>query len=119
MKWVGNILWIILGGLFASLSWFLAGLLLCVTIIGIPFGLQAFKFAKVFLFPFGKEIHTNFDKHPIMNIAWLLFVGWGMTLSYLFIALLCAITIIGIPFAKQWYKLAKFTFLPFGATVSS
>lgn len=94
------------------------GFLLCVTIIGIPLGLQAFKFAKLVLFPFGKEVNTNFDEHPIINIVWVVTFGWGMTLYYLFIAFLSAITIIGIPFAKQWYKFSKLALFPFGATIS-
>lgn len=118
MKILGNILWFIFGGAVASLVWLILGLLMCVTIIGIPFGLQAFKFAKLMLLPFGKEVETQFDKHPIMNIIWAFSFGSGMALNYLVIAFFTAITIIGIPFAKQWMKLARLSLIPFGATIS-
>lgn len=117
MSIFGNILWIIFGGILLALYWFFFGILLCLTIIFIPFGLQFFKFGKLSLFPFGKDITTNFEKHPVLNVIWLLTFGIGTTIFYAIIGGLLFITIIGIPFAKQWFKLSKLTLLPFGATI--
>ncbi len=117
MKLIGNIIWLIFGGLFAALAWLLAGLLLCITIIGIPFGLQFFKFAKLVLWPFGKNVDTDFNEHPIMNIIWLIIGGWETFLVYIVIGAIFYITIIGIPFGKQWFKLAQLALFPFGAKI--
>ena len=119
MRLLGNIVWFIFGGFLAALLWFVLGVLLHITIIGIPFGRQCFKFSRIFLFPFGKNIEINFDKHPIANIIWLLLVGWEMALGYLFIAAIFSITVIGIPFGIQWFKLTKLALIPFGAKISS
>lgn len=119
MNLIGNLIWFIFGGFIAALLWFIAGLLLCVTIIGIPIGLQFFKFARLVLFPFGKEIQINFDRRPILNIIWAILFGWEMMIGYLGIAALFAITIIGIPFAIQWVKLSMLALLPFGAEIKN
>ena len=68
MKTIGNVLWFIFTGFFSAIGYFFLGLIWCVTIIGIPFGLQCFKFAKLTLWPFGKEVESHFDKHPLANI---------------------------------------------------
>lgn len=117
MRFLGNIIWIILGGLFTALGWLILGLLLCITIIGIPFGKQCFKFAKITLMPFGKTIELNFSKHPIINAIWAILFGWEMALVYIFSGLALCITIIGIPFGLQAFKFAKLAILPFGAEV--
>lgn len=117
MKLLGNIIWFVFGGAIASLLWLLIGLLLCITIIGIPFGLQAFKFAGLVVFPFGKDIDTRFSKHPIINLIWLILAGWEMAIGYLFIGVIFCITIIGIPFGMQWFKLAQLALFPFGAKI--
>lgn len=118
MKIIGNIIWIVFGGLVGALAFLLIGLLLMITIIGIPFGLQLMKLAKVILWPFGKTVATNFDKHPIMNILWLLTGGISSAAAFLFAALIFFITIIGILFAKQHMKLARLSLIPFGAEIS-
>ena len=100
MRILGNIIWFLLIGWVAWLSWIIAGVLWCVTIIGIPFGIQAFKMAGLVVFPFGKEVQINFDRHPIANIIWLLCFGISMAISFFVISIIFAITIIGIPFAK-------------------
>ncbi len=117
MRLIGNIIWIILGGLFMALGWLILGVLLCITIVGIPFGLQCFKAAKLTLAPFGKRVDVHFDKHPIANILWAIFFGWEMALGYLVSGVLNCITIIGIPLGLQAFKMMKLAFLPFGATV--
>ncbi len=117
MRVIGNILWFILGGFFLALAWLLLGILLCVTIIGIPFGLQCFKVAKLVIAPFGKRINTNFGQHPIANILWALLFGWELALGFLVAGIINCITLIGIPLGLQSFKLMKLAFLPFGATV--
>ena len=114
---LGNVIWIIFGGLFTAISWLLLGVLLCITIIGIPFGKQCFKFAGLTLAPFGREVAVNFSKHPVMNIIWLVLFGWEMFLGYLTSAVLLCITIIGIPFGVQIFKISALALFPFGAEV--
>ena len=117
MKLIGNILWFIFTGLGAAIAWLFAGVLWCVTIVGIPFGVQCFKLARVSLWPFGTKVNPNFGKHPIANIIWILICGWELALAFVFAGLLWCITIIGIPFGKQCFKLATLALTPFGATV--
>lgn len=117
MRLLGNLIWFVFGGLIAALLWFIFGILLTVTILGIPLGKQCFKFAGLVLFPFGKEVDLNFEKHPIANLIWVIVFGWEMALGYLGIALFFMITIIGIPFGIQWFKLTKLALFPFGAKI--
>lgn len=117
MKTLGNIIWFIFVGLWTAIAWALLGLLLCITIIGIPFGKQCFKIAQLSLFPFGKKIRTNFDKHPIANILWAIFFGWELAVAYFMVSLILFITIIGIPFGKQTLKMTVLSLLPFGASI--
>ena len=117
MRILGNILWLILGGLVFFLGWVILGVLLCITIIGIPFGIQCFKAASINLAPFGKVVETNFEKHPVANVLWVVLVGWELALGHLISGVLCCITIIGIPFGLQSFKFMKLALLPFGATV--
>ena len=118
MKTIGNIIWFIFVGLFSAIFWCIAGLILCITIIGIPFGKQCFKIAGLVLFPFGKNVKTDFDKHPIGNILWIIFFGWELALGYLFWGIIFYITVIGIPFGKQCFKLMRLGLLPLGAKIS-
>lgn len=119
MKTIGNIIWIIFGGLFAAIGWCISGVLLCITVIGIPFGMQCFKMASLQLAPFGKEVVTinNSPIGCIANVIWLIFFGWELALANLLSGLLFAITIIGLPFAKQSFKLAVLSLMPFGKEV--
>jgi len=117
MRLLGNIIWFVFGGLIAAILWALLGVLLSITIIGIPLGLQCFKFASLVLFPFGREVKINFDKHPIANILWAILFGWEMALGYIGIGVFFCITIIGIPFGLQWFKLTTLALLPFGAKI--
>ncbi|MBE6556737.1 MAG: YccF domain-containing protein [Ruminococcaceae bacterium] len=117
MKTIANIIWIILGGLISAVVWCILGFILCITVIGIPFGKQCFKMAGVSLAPFGKRVKLDFSKHPIMNVVWLLLVGWELFLGYLVAALLCCITIVGIPAGMQVFKLSVLALAPFGAKV--
>ena len=117
MHFIGNLIWLILGGLLLSAAWLLLGVLLCITIVGIPFGLQCFKFAKLNLAPFGKDVRIQFFEHPIANTLWVIFFGWEMALSYFASGLVMCITIIGIPFGLQAFKFALLALFPFGADI--
>ena len=119
MKLIANIIWFIFGGLWLGLGWTLLGLLLCITIIGIPLGKQCFKAARLTFAPFGKKVVTDFGKHPVANLIWAILVGWEMAIAYLVAGVICCITIIGIPMGLQSFKLMQLAFLPFGATVQS
>ncbi len=117
MKAIANVLWCLFTGLGSALGWCLIGLLWCITIIGIPFGKQAFKMAGLVLCPFGKTVIGNFGKHPIANVIWIVFGGLSLAIGYVIAGVLWCITIIGIPFGKQCFKLATLALAPFGATV--
>lgn len=119
MSILGNIIWFIFGGIFAGLGWFLIGLLWCVTIIGIPVGLQCFKFGRLSFFPFGKSIKYGGGAGSLLlNIFWLIFGGVEMALAHVTFGLTLCVTIIGIPFGLQHFKLAKLALLPFGAEIT-
>lgn len=119
MSILGNFVWIIFGGLLSAAAWLLAGLLLCLTVIGIPFGLQCFKIAGLSLAPFGREVRPGrFGFGSLLgNILWIIFLGWELCLIHLVSALLLCVTIIGIPFAVQHLKLAQLALVPFGSNV--
>ncbi len=118
MRILGNILWMIFGGLFSWLGWILAGCLWCITIIGIPVGLQCFKLASISLDPFGKEIEYNGGTASfLLNVAWFLLSGAELALGNFMIGLVLCVTIIGIPFGRQFFKIASLALAPFGATV--
>jgi len=119
MSILGNILWMIFGGLISAIGWFLAGIICCITIIGIPIGLQCFKFAQMVLWPFGTQIdYGNLNSGSIiLNIIWILLCGVELAISSLVMGVICCITIIGIPFGIQHFKFAGLALLPFGARI--
>lgn len=119
MSFIGNIIWLVLGGVIGAVAWFIAGLLLCITIIGIPFGLQCFKIAGFVLWPFGREVEIgDFGACGLLlNILWILFLGWELAAFHLAVGALLCITIIGIPFGIQHFKLAMLGLVPFGARI--
>ncbi len=117
MRLLGNIIWFVLGGFIAALLWFIVGVILYATIIGIPLGNQAFKFAQLMLFPFGQDVNINIEKHPVINIIWAVLFGWEMMLGYLSIGIFFCVTIIGIPFGIQWFKLSLLALFPFDAKI--
>ena len=118
MSCLGNVLWFLFGGLVMGLSWTLAGVLWCVTIVGIPVGLQCFKFASLAFFPFGKEVQYGGGVGSLLlNILWLLISGILLALESAAIGCIFCITIIGIPFGKQCFKIAKLALMPFGAKI--
>lgn len=119
MNLIGNILWFILGGFILALAWALAGLICCLTIIGIPLGLQCFKFAELSLAPFGKNIiaRRTGAMSLLGNIIWIIFLGLELALLAVGMGLVFFVTIIGIPFGIQYFKFARLALLPFGSQV--
>ena len=117
MKLIGNIIWCISGGLITAILWLVCGVLLCLSVIGVPFGVQCFKFARLSFMPFGKRVQLDFSRHPIMNMIWLVLFGWEIALVYFFVACLCFISIFGISKGIQLLKFSKLAFAPFGARI--
>lgn len=121
MKFIGNIIWLVFGGIVISLEYVVSSLVLMLTIIGIPFGLQTLKLALLALWPFGSEVRTR-PGNPgclstIMNIIWFFIGGIWIALTHLAFGLLFAITIVGLPFAMQHFKLAGLALTPFGRDI--
>ncbi len=118
MKTLGNIIWFLLGGLEMAIVWYLTGLLWCITIVGIPVGVQCFKIGTLCLWPFGRDIeYGTSSMSTIVNILWIIFGGLELAVMHAILGVLFCITIIGIPFGKQYFKLAKLSLMPFGATI--
>lgn len=120
MRTLANIIWILLGGIWTALGWCLAGVIFYITIIGIPLGRQAFKMAKLTLAPFGKEIvYGGGAPSLIANFFWVILIGIWEAIAYVATGLVFCITIVGIPFGLQLFKMAKLSLLPFGAQVKT
>ena len=118
MGCLGNVLWFIFGGVLGGLSWCLAGCLWCITIVGIPVGVQCFKLASISFFPFGKEVRYGGGAGSfLLNILWILFSGFPLALESLIYGVILCCTIIGIPFGVQHFKIAKLALMPFGAEI--
>ena len=118
MSLIGNVLWFIFGGFISGLSWLFSGIIWCISIIGIPYGKQCFKFASMSFAPFGKDIkYGGGTVSLIANIIWIIFCGIPMAIENAVIGLIWCVTIIGIPFGIQFFKIAKLSLMPFGAKV--
>lgn len=117
MNFFGNVLWLILGGLMTSLMYFIAGLLSCITIIGIPFGLALWRMGALALAPFGKKVELSSDRGGcvmlVFDVLWILCGWWEIALVHAFFGLLFCVTVVGIPFGLMHFRLAKFSLLPF------
>lgn len=118
MSLLGNIIWMIFGGFLAGMGYILGGLLTCLTIVGIPIGTQAIKLGVATMTPFGRQIIPTPDygetKSIILNLLWAAFFGWEIALTHLIHGLILAITIVGLPFAQQHFKLIPLSLAPFG-----
>lgn len=121
MNAIGNLIWLIFGGLFAAIGYFVGGIVLCITIVGIPWGLQCFKMAGLVLFPFGRKIVSESSNigclSTFCNLIWIICGGWYTALIHIVMGLLLFITIIGIPWARQHFKLIEISLMPFGKRV--
>ena len=121
MNSLGNIFWLLLGGIIIALIYYVVGLIMCITIIGIPFGVQLFKLGTYALWPFG---HQMVDKpnEPgclsiVMNLFWILTGWWEVALLHAIFGLICCVTIVGIPFGVQHFKMALASVFPFGKEI--
>lgn len=118
MSLIGNILWLIFGGFLSGLGYIVAGLVLCLTIVGIPFGLMSIRIGVATFAPFGKTVVARPDANSplriVFNILWLILFGWEIAIAHLAAALVLFITILGIPFAIQHLKLIPLALFPFG-----
>lgn len=123
MRLLGNLIWLLFGGLETGIAWWVAGLLAAITIVGIPFSIAAFRIGTFSFWPFGREIVDRPEREAmklvvlIGNVVWILLGGIWLALAHLFFALLLAITIIGIPFAVQHLKLAHLSLTPYGKMI--
>jgi len=115
---IGNIIWLVFGGLLSGLGYIIGGIGLCLTIVGIPFGIQSMKLGVATFAPFGKELvetdNANSVLRVVLNVLWAIVFGWEIALVHLVHAGILAITIIGIPFAVQHIKLIPMALLPLG-----
>ena len=121
MKTLGNLLWLLFGGLLIALFYFLVGLLMCITLIGIPFGIQLFKFGRYSLWPFGHEL-VDGPGEPgcvsvVMDLIWILTGWWEVSLFHLVFGLLFCLTIVGIPWGLQHFKMILPALIPFGKEI--
>lgn len=116
-----NLLWLLFGGILTAVEYVLASLLLMLTVVGIPFGMQTLKLASLALWPFGKEVRSGSRSdgclYVLMNVLWILLGGIWICLSHLFFGAFLCITIIGIPFGLQHFKLASVALMPFGKDI--
>ena len=121
MNFFGNLIWIIFGGLMAALGYFLGGIVLCTTVIGIPWGLQCFKLAALVLWPFGKKVISDSDNvgclNILFNLVWILCGGLYTAIVHIVMGAILCISIIGIPWGKQHFKLIEISLIPFGKRI--
>ena len=121
MKTIGNILWLVFAGVWLALGYAVGGVIMCITIIGIPFGIQSFKLAGFALWPFGREVvrkpGADGCLSSVFNVIWLIFFGWEIFLVSIVAGLVLCITIIGIPFGIQSFKLGVLALWPFGREI--
>jgi uncharacterized membrane protein YccF (DUF307 family) len=124
MRLLGNLIWLLFGGLETGIAWWVAGLLAAITIVGIPFSIAAFRIGTFSFWPFGREVVARPEPDEarkllvlLGNIVWIVLGGIWLALAHLLFALLLAVTIIGIPFAMQHLKLAHLAFTPYGKMI--
>ncbi|MGE0488095.1 MAG: YccF domain-containing protein [Vulcanimicrobiota bacterium] len=117
LNFTGNLIWLLFGGLTAAGGMMAAGFTTCATIIGIPFGIEQIRVGYAMLTPFGREVliereTTRLEK--VLNLAWFVLFGWALVINHLFFGAILTLTVVGIPFARQHWKLTLFSAFPFG-----
>ncbi len=121
MNFIGNIVWLIFGGLFAALGYLFGGLVLCITVIGIPWGFQCFKLAGLILMPFGKKVVNDTSEagclSMLFNIIWIVCGGLYTAIIHIVMGVILSITVIGIPWGRQHFKLIEISLMPFGKKI--
>jgi uncharacterized membrane protein YccF (DUF307 family) len=123
MRILGNIIWLLFGGFIIAIEYLIGSLALIITIVGIPFGVQTLKLAGLAIWPFGRDtrVHSRASGclYVLMNVIWLIFGGLCIALTHVFFGVLLCITIIGIPFGLQHFKLTALALTPFGRDIIS
>ncbi len=118
---LGNLIWLIFGGLMAAIGYFIGGIVLCITVIGIPWGLQCFKLAEFVLWPFGKKVISDSNDmgclNVVCNLIWILCGGFYTAIVHIVMGIILCITIIGIPWGRQHFKLIEISLMPFGKRI--
>jgi uncharacterized membrane protein YccF (DUF307 family) len=121
VRTIGNVLWFVLAGVWLAIGYAIAGVLLCITVIGIPFGLAAFRLAGYVIWPFGRIVVRNPDRVPgvsaVANVLWFVLAGWWLCLIHLVTGFLLCLTIIAIPFGIANFKLAGLALAPLGKLI--
>lgn len=121
MALLGNVIWFILGGFLAAFGYLVGGVVMCLTIVGIPLGVQSFKLAGAVLAPFGKRVEEKERAtgcvNTVLNVIWIILPGVELAIAHLVLAIVLGVTIVGIPFAKQHLKLIPLALMPFGRTM--
>lgn len=121
MNFLGNLIWLIFGGLITAIGYFVSAVVLMLTIVGIPFGIQILKIGVLALWPFGSEVRERQSAggclYIMMNVLWILIGGFWISVTHIAFGILLAITIIGIPWARQHFKLAGLALTPFGKEI--
>ncbi|RYY94360.1 MAG: YccF domain-containing protein [Chitinophagaceae bacterium] len=121
MNLIGNLIWLVFGGFFCALGYLFGGLLLCLTVVGIPFGLQCFKLAGIVLMPFGQRVVAapggSGPVYLLCNLLWMLCGGLWTALAHIVFGVLLCLTVVGIPFGRQHFKLVELSLMPFGRDV--
>lgn len=121
MRLILNVIWLVLAGFWLALGYVIAGVLMCITVIGIPFGAQAFKLARYALWPFGRTLIPSPERHKglsaVANVLWFVLAGWWLALEHLLAGVLLCVTLIGIPLGVASFKMAGAALVPFGKEV--
>lgn len=118
MSCLGNTIWFLFGGAITGCSWIFAGICWSITVIGIPVGKQCFKIARLCFFSFGKQVSYGSSTGSfLLNVCWIIYTGWALAIEATIIGILFCLTIIGIPFGKQFFKIAHLALTPFGAEI--
>ena len=121
MNFLGNIIWLVFGGLMAAFGYFIGGIVLCITFIGLPWGVQCFKLAGFVLWPFGKKVVSDSDNMGCLNIffnlVWILCGGLYTAIVHIVMGAILCLTIIGIPWGRQHFKLVEISLMPFGKRI--
>jgi uncharacterized membrane protein YccF (DUF307 family) len=121
MNFLGNVIWLIFGGFMAALGYFFGGMVLCITVIGVPWGLQCFKLAGLVLWPFGKKVVSDSNDLGCLNIffnlIWIICGGLYTAIVHIVMGVILCLTIIGIPWGKQHFKLVEISLMPFGKRI--
>jgi uncharacterized membrane protein YccF (DUF307 family) len=121
MSLIGNLIWFIFGGLLLGIGYLFGGMVLCFTIVGIPFGLQIMKLGLFAMWPFGGEVVPGNNASGclplLLNVLWIICGGIEVALTHLALGIVFSITIVGIPFGMQHFKLMMLALMPFGHEV--